>query len=182
MCGSRLKRRLPAAPLVEVEPCPEQDVLARLRRLAPAQDQRDLLLLLDGHSVAYRAFFALPIENFSTTTGQPTNAVYGFIRVLLKLLRERKPDYWAVVLDPPGPVFRNEQFAEYKAHRKPMPDDMKPQTGRLQQVLAAMDVPVFMVDVPTKELDEARAAAPRAKIVDHSELANAIKSTVSAPM
>jgi DNA polymerase-1 len=108
------------------------------------------LYILDGHAHLYAAFFA--ISRLTSPAGEPTNAVYGVVRVLLKLLRERKPDYWAVVLDPPGPTFRDEQFAEYKAHRKPMPDDLRPQGPRLQQVLSAMGVPTFIV--PGFEADD----------------------------
>ena len=64
-----------------------------------AGDQRGRLLLLDGHSLAYRAFFALPVENFSTTTGQPTNAVYGFTAMLINVLRDETPTHVAVAFD-----------------------------------------------------------------------------------
>jgi len=76
------------------------------------------LLLLDGHSLAYRAFFALPIENFSTTTGQPTNAVYGFTAMLINVLRDEKPTHVAVAFDRAEPTFRHEQYVEYKANRR----------------------------------------------------------------
>jgi DNA polymerase-1 len=100
------------------------------------------LYLFDAHAHLYAAYFAIS-SRLTSPSGEPTNAVLGVVKVLLKVLRERKPDAWAVVFDPPGPVFRNELFAEYKAHRKPMPDDMRGQPTRLRQVLAAMDVPVF---------------------------------------
>ena len=66
---------------------------------APSPGARPRLLLLDGHSLAYRAFFALPVENFSTTTGQPTNAVYGFTSMLINILRDEKPTHLAVAFD-----------------------------------------------------------------------------------
>src|SRR3712207_7629420 len=75
---------------------------------------RPRLLLLDGHSLAYRAFFALPVENFSTTTGQPTNAVYGFTSMLINVLRDEQPTHLAVAFDVGRKTFRNEIFAEYK--------------------------------------------------------------------
>src|SRR5262245_55244058 len=76
------------------------------------------LLLLDGHSLAYRAFFALPVENFSTTTGQPTNAVYGFTSMLINVLRDERPTHIVVAFDVSRKSFRSEQYAEYKADRK----------------------------------------------------------------
>ena len=88
---------------------------------APGADHRDRLLLLDGHSLAYRAFFALPIENFATTTGQPTNAVYGFTAMLINVLRDEKPTHIAVAFDRSEPTFRHEQWVEYKANRRETP-------------------------------------------------------------
>ncbi|MDT4891141.1 MAG: polymerase, partial [Pseudonocardiales bacterium] len=73
------------------------------------------VLLIDGHSVAYRAFFALPVENFSTTTGQPTNAVFGFTSMLINLLRDEEPTHIGVAFDVSRQTFRSEQYAEYKA-------------------------------------------------------------------
>ena len=81
---------------------------------APA---RSRLLLLDGHSLAYRAFFALPVENFSTTTGQPTNAVYGFTAMLINVLRDEQPTHVAVTFDVSRSTFRTEAYADYKAGR-----------------------------------------------------------------
>ncbi len=77
--------------------------------------QRDRLLLLDGHSLAYRAFFALPSENFSTTTGQPTNAVYGFTAMLINVLRDERPTHVAVAFDRSEPTFRHEQYPRTSA-------------------------------------------------------------------
>ena len=74
-------------------------------------EHRPLLLLLDGHSLAYRAFYALPVENFSTTTGQPTNAVYGFTAMLINALRDERPTHIAVAFDVGRKTFRSEQFA-----------------------------------------------------------------------
>ena len=70
------------------------------------------LLLLDGHSLAYRAFYALPVENFSTTTGQPTNAVYGFTSMLINVMRDEQPTHVAVAFDVSRRTFRTEAFAE----------------------------------------------------------------------
>ena len=75
------------------------------------------LLLLDGHSLAYRAFFALPVENFSTTTGQSTNAVYGFTSMLINVLRDEAPTHVCVAFDVSRQTFRAAEYAEYKAGR-----------------------------------------------------------------
>jgi DNA polymerase-1 len=105
-----------------------------------AGDRRDVLLLLDGHSLAYRAFFALPIENFSTTTGQPTNAVYGFTAMLINVLRDEKPTHVAVAFDRSEPTFRHEQFVEYKATRKETPADFRSQLSLIFEVLDALGI------------------------------------------
>ena len=92
---------------------------------APATDapnQERVLLLMDGHSLAYRAFYALPPENFSTTTGQTTNAVYGFTSMLINVLRDEQPTHVAVAFDVSRQTFRAERYAEYKATRQRMPD------------------------------------------------------------
>jgi len=101
---------------------------------------RDRLLLLDGHSLAYRAFFALPIENFSTTTGQPTNAVYGFTAMLINVLRDEKPTHLAVAFDRGEPTFRHEQYVEYKANRRETPEDFRSQLSLIFEVLDALGV------------------------------------------
>ena len=108
------------------------------------QDQpggRDRLLLLDGHSLAYRAFFALPPENFSTTTGQPTNAVYGFTAMLIKMLPMEKPTHIAVAFDRSEPTFRHEQYVEYKANRRETPADFRSQLSLIFEVLDALGIP-----------------------------------------
>ena len=73
------------------------------------------LLLLDGHSLAYRAFFALPVANFATSTGQPTNAVYGFTSMLINVLRDETPTHIAVAFDVSRQTFRMAEYAEYKS-------------------------------------------------------------------
>src|SRR5262249_39599002 len=113
----------------------------------PADDtaRQELLLLLDGHSLAYRAFFALPPENFSTTTGQPTNAVYGFTAMLIKLLPDEKPTHIAVAFDRSEPTFRHEQYVEYKANRRETPADFRSQLSLIFEVLDALGVPRLSV-------------------------------------
>lgn len=108
---------------------------------AATPDKRDRLLLLDGHSLAYRAFFALPVENFSTTDGQPTNAVYGFTSMLINVLRDEQPTHIAVAFDRSEPTFRHEQYVEYKAGRQKTPDEFRSQVSLIFEVLDALRVP-----------------------------------------
>jgi DNA polymerase-1 len=109
-------------------------------RPADPDPQRDRLLLLDGHSLAYRAFFALPTENFSTTTGQPTNAVYGFTAMLINVLRDERPTHVAVAFDRSEPTFRHEQYVEYKANRRETPADFRGQLTLIFEVLDALGI------------------------------------------
>ena len=113
---------------------------------AAAMGLRPRLLLLDGHSLAYRAFFALPVENFSTTTGQPTNAVYGFTSMLINVLRDEQPTHVAVAFDVGRKTFRSEIYAEYKANRSESPTDFRGQVSLIQEVLAALHVPVITAE------------------------------------
>ncbi|GAA3615748.1 DNA polymerase I [Marihabitans asiaticum] len=98
------------------------------------------LLLLDGHSLAYRAFFALPAENFSTSTGQHTNAVYGFTAMLINVLRDEDPTHVGVAFDISRQTFRSEQYAEYKAGRSETPSAFKGQIPLLKEVLDALHI------------------------------------------
>jgi DNA polymerase-1 len=113
---------------------------------------RDRLLLLDGHSLAYRAFFALPPENFSTTTGQPTNAVYGFTAMLINVLRDEQPTHVAVAFDRGEPTFRHEQYVDYKANRRETPADFRSQLSLIFEVLDALGV--ARLSVPGYEADD----------------------------
>ncbi len=103
------------------------------------------LLLLDGHSIAYRAFYALPTD-LATTSGTVTNAVYGFTSMLVKVLGDEKPDYIAVSFDTAAPTFRNELDANYKANRKETPDLFRSQLPLIRQVLDALQIPVVEVE------------------------------------
>src|ERR687888_1336350 len=107
---------------------------------ATSADQRRLLLV-DGHSMAYRAFYALPMENFATQTGQHTNAVYGFTSMLINLLRDEKPTHVAVAFDVSRKTFRSEAYAEYKAGRSSAPSEFKGQVSLIEEVLRALCVP-----------------------------------------
>ncbi len=102
---------------------------------------RPRLLLLDGHSLAYRAFFALPVENFSTTTGQSTNAVYGFTAMLINVLRDEEPTHIAVAFDKSRQTFRLEAYADYKAKRAKTPEEFQGQIPLIQEVLDALHIP-----------------------------------------
>lgn len=98
------------------------------------------LLLLDGHSLAYRAFFALPVENFSTSTGQHTNAVYGFTSMLINVLRDEQPTHVGVAFDVSRQTFRTEEYAEYKAGRSATPNEFNGQVSLLHEVLDALNI------------------------------------------
>ncbi|HEY3247611.1 MAG TPA: DNA polymerase I [bacterium] len=99
------------------------------------------LILIDANGLVYRAFFALPY--FTTTDGRPTNAVYGFTNMLLKILDEEKPDDIAAAFDKAAPTFRHAQYKEYKATRQRMPDDLRPQIQTAKQVLEALRIPIY---------------------------------------
>src|SRR5215212_5168004 len=99
------------------------------------------LFLLDGHSLAYRAFFALPMS-LATTTGQMTNAVYGFTSMVIKLLTEERPDLIAVAFDMGAPTVRLEMDAQYKAGRRETPTDFTSQLGLISEVLETLRIPI----------------------------------------
>ncbi len=105
-----------------------------------------VLLLIDGHSVAYRAFFALPVENFSTTTGQHTNAVYGFTSMLINVLRDEQPTHLAVAFDVSRQTFRSEEYPDYKANRAASPAEFKGQVDLIKEVLDALQIAHIEVD------------------------------------
>ena len=103
-------------------------------------DHQKRLLLLDGHSLAYRAFFALPVENFSTTTGQHTNAVFGFTSMLINVLRDEQPTHIGVAFDKSRNTFRLQEYAEYKAKRNKTPDEFSSQLPLIDEVLDALKI------------------------------------------
>ena len=92
-------------------------------------------MLIDGHSVAYRAFFALPVENFSTKTGQHTNAVFGFTSMLINVLRDENPTHLGVAFDVSRKTFRAEVYTEYKANRSKSPEEFGGQLDLVKEVL-----------------------------------------------
>jgi len=104
------------------------------------------LLLIDGHSMAYRAFFALPAENFTTAQGQHTNAIYGFATMLLSLLSTEKPTHVAVAFDVSRKTFRSEIFPDYKANRAKTPDEFRSQMSYLRELVTAFGITTFEVE------------------------------------
>ena len=119
-----------------------------------ASEHPKRLFLLDGHSLSYRAFFALPLT-LATSTGQVTNAVYGFTSMLIKLLGEEQPDLIAVAFDIGAPTVRLEKYAEYKAGRPEAPDEFRQQLGLIVEVLETLAIPV--IGVEGHEADDAIA-------------------------
>jgi len=117
---------------------------------ATATAPRPRLLLIDGHSMAYRAFFAIPADNFRTSTGQVTNAVFGFTSMLINLLRDEQPTHLAVAFDLSRQTFRSATYAEYKANRSTTPDEFKGQVTLVHDVLGVLGIPAL-----TKENYEA---------------------------
>ena len=98
------------------------------------------LLVVDGHSAAFRAFYALDPANFRTQEGQYTNAVFGFLRMLVKMLQDEQPDYLAVAFDVSRHSFRTDQYPEYKAGRKPTPPEFAGQVDLIKEALAHLGV------------------------------------------
>ena len=103
------------------------------------------VLLIDGHSMAYRAFFALPAENFTTASGQHTNAIYGFATMLLSLLTTEKPTHVAVAFDVSRTTFRSEIFPEYKANRAKTPDEFRSQMSYLHELVESFGISTFEI-------------------------------------
>ena len=107
-------------------------------------NETECLYLVDGSSYLYRAFHALP--PFSNSRGQPTNAVFGVVNMLQKFLRDTRPTHIAVVFDAPGRTFRDDLFEAYKAHRPPMPDDLRSQVAPVLQAVAGLGLPLLRIE------------------------------------
>lgn len=101
------------------------------------------LLLIDGHSMAYRAFYALPVDNFKTSMGQPTNVIYGFASMLINLIKEEQPTHLAVAFDVSRKTFRTEKFPEYKANRVSTPDEFRSQMSLLNEMIDCFGIKHF---------------------------------------
>ena len=104
------------------------------------------LVLIDGHALAYRMFFALPLQAFTTKAGEPTNATYGFIRTLLELILAKNPPKYLAVSFDVGATFRDEIFAEYKGTREKMPDELRLQIDRIKEVVQALNIPIMELE------------------------------------
>ncbi|MFQ5675978.1 MAG: DNA polymerase I, partial [bacterium] len=104
------------------------------------------LFLIDGSAIAYRSYFAFIKNPLTNSRGENTSAIFGFLRFLFMIFDNENPDYLAVVFDPKGPTFRHKQYAEYKATRQKMPDDMRSQVPRIHEFLNALNVPVLEVE------------------------------------
>jgi DNA polymerase-1 len=120
-------------------------------------EQKPSFYIIDGNSYIYRAFYA--IRNLSTSYGLPTNAVFGFVNMLLKVIKEKSPDLLAIAFDPKGPTRRHIEFKEYKAHRPPMPRDLVPQIPYIHRLVEAFRIPVFMQE--GQEADDVIATLAR---------------------
>src|SRR5688500_17067699 len=113
--------------------------------------KRPKLLLLDGYSLAFRAFFALP-EDLATTDGTHTNADFGFTSMLIKVMQDEKPDYIACCLDMAAPLERSETFAEYKSNRSTAPETFTSQIPLVREVLKVLHIPIY--ELPGHEADD----------------------------
>ncbi len=111
------------------------------------------LFLIDGHSLLYRAYYA--IQNLSNSKGEPTNAIYGFMTMIQKMIRDNQPDYFAVCFDRPEQTHRSKKFEDYKAHRKPMPEDLIQQIEPIKEFCRAMKFPIY--EMPGYEADDVLA-------------------------
>lgn len=107
-------------------------------------ETRKKVVLIDGHSILNRAFYGVP--ELTNSAGLHTNAVYGFLNILLKLLEEERADYLAVAFDLPASTFRHERYAEYKGTRKSMPDELREQVPLLKELLAAMNIKTVSIE------------------------------------
>jgi DNA polymerase-1 len=112
--------------------------------------ERQRLFLIDGFSNIFRAFYA--IRNLSNSKGEPTNAVYGFVQMLRKLLREDNPELVGVAMDVAGETVRSEKFEDYKANRAPMPEDLRPQVPWIRKAIEAHNIPIL--EEPRYEADD----------------------------
>ena len=115
------------------------------------------LFLIDGPNLAFRAFFA--IGGMSSSSGQPTNALFGFTNMLLKLIREERPDYLAITWDPPGGSFRDELFADYKGTRPDMPDALRAQLPHFERIATTFRIPFLCI--PRFEADDVMGTLAR---------------------
>ena len=109
-------------------------------------EQKPPVVLVDGSNFMYRAFHVPALARLSNSNGQPTGVLYGVINMIAKLYEAYKPDKMAVVFDAKGKTFRNDIFPEYKAHRPPMPDDLKAQIKPLHRLIQLLGLPILVID------------------------------------
>jgi DNA polymerase I len=108
------------------------------------------ILMIDGHALVFRAFHALP--SLTNSEGFPTGAIFGFFSMFLKSIEDIKPSHVLVTFDLSGPTFRHKMSGDYKAHRKPVPDDINLQIPKIKEILEAMSIPIF--EKPGYEADD----------------------------
>src|SRR4051794_12729348 len=135
--------------LASVSETNKPDSVATIERPAEAETANGgdgRLLVIDGHSMAFRAFYALPADKFATDTGQHTNAVYGFTSMLLAMIREQQPTHVVVAFDLDTPTFRSEEYSEYKAGRNKTPEEFHGQVDLIVKVMEAMRIPTITMD------------------------------------
>lgn len=121
-----------------------EDTKDNERGVSGSMSKKDKFIIIDGNSLIYRAFFALPL--LSTSQGMFTNAAYGFTNMLMKILEDEKPQYIGVAFDKGRPVFRVESYPEYKGHRPQTPSELAPQFGLAKQILSALAIPVLEIE------------------------------------
>ena len=120
---------------------------------AAVEEREPLLLLLDGHAMAFRAFFAMEKTPMTTrSAGERVEAVHSFAGTLFRAIGDLRPTHVAIAFDPPGPTFRDELYADYKAHRPPTPEELNKQVERVKQLMRALDVPIY--ETPGYEADD----------------------------
>ena len=124
----------------------------------PANDSKTKpeLLIVDGHAMAFRAHYAFINQRLTNMQGMPTETIFGFFRMLIKLLQDRNPRYMMIVFDPIGPNFRSEMYSEYKANRKETPQELKIQLDELQSMVKTSGLPVLIM--PGVEADDVIAS------------------------
>jgi DNA polymerase-1 len=138
------RRRYSASdPVLRVEAVSPARTASKKTQAGKATDDKPTLMLLDGNSLAYRAFYALPAENFKTQGGLTTNAVYGFTAMLINLLRDEAPSHIAAAFDVSRQTFRSDRYPEYKANRSTTPDEFRGQIDVTKEVLAALGITVL---------------------------------------
>lgn len=154
---TRAARRGAKAPAPAAPGHSRESIQARSIGSGPGECAASRLVLIDGNSLLYRSYYA--IRRLSNSKGFPTNAIYGFLSTLRKIRAELRPAYLAVVFDVKGPTVRHEAYEAYKAHRKPMPEDLVPQVPVLRDVLRALRVP--SLELAKYEADDILATLAR---------------------